>query len=272
MIQRRQFAKLAATGVSGAWASSALAQTAQPKTFVLIHGAWHGGWCWRRVADLLRAEGHKVFAPTLTGLGERSHLMSDAITLETHVQDIVNVFKYEDLRDVTLVGHSYGGMVITGAADLEIHRIAGMIYIDAFLPENGQSLWDLAGAGRAAVQQATAKAHDGGFSLPRGPSPRGSAPDSAARFDHLFTPQPVGCLSEAFQSCRQEMTWPARHYALCTGYDPSPFQAIARRIRRESGWTYSEFDALHDVVRTHPAEVAACIQRVIADWTGSPTH
>ena len=241
-------------------------------TIVLVHGAWSGSWSWTGVTGALRAAGHDVHAPTLTGLAERSHIHPRHVNLSSHISDIAGLVRWHDLRDVVLVGHSYGGMVITGAADLEIHRIAGMIYIDAFVPENGQSLWDLAGADRAAVQQATAKAHDGGFSLPRGPSPRGSAPDSAARFDHLFTPQPVGCLSEAFQSCRQEMTWPARHYALCTGYDPSPFQAIARRIRRESGWTYSEFDALHDVVRTHPAEVAACIQRVIADWTGSPTH
>src|SRR5262249_22120518 len=98
-----------ATGVS-----PTSAQTTQ-KTFVLVHGAWHGGWCWRRVADVLERQGHKVFTPTLTGLGERSHLMSRDINLDTHITDVVNVFKWEDIKDAVLVGHSYGGWVISGA-------------------------------------------------------------------------------------------------------------------------------------------------------------
>src|SRR5262249_10383282 len=95
----------------------ALAQTAAPKTFVLLHGAWHGGWCWRRVADLLERKGHKVFTPTLTGVGERSHLMSKDINLDTHITDVVNVFKWEDLKDVCLVVHSYGGWPGSGALE-----------------------------------------------------------------------------------------------------------------------------------------------------------
>src|SRR5467141_778863 len=96
--------------------SSAQAQTSA-KTYVLVHGAWHGGWCWRRVSDLLEKRGHKVFTPTLTGLGERSHLLNGGIGLATHVTDIVNVVKWEDLNDVVLVGHSYAGFVISGVAE-----------------------------------------------------------------------------------------------------------------------------------------------------------
>jgi pimeloyl-ACP methyl ester carboxylesterase len=99
----------AGAGVAALGGTPALAQTGQRKTFVLVHGAWHGGWCWRRVSDLLEKQGHKVFAPTMTGLGERSHLLRKDINLDTHITDIVNVFKWEDLNNVCLVAHSYGG-------------------------------------------------------------------------------------------------------------------------------------------------------------------
>src|SRR5215211_1043953 len=112
-------------------------------TFVLVAGAWHGGWCWRKVTPLLRAAGHEVFAPTLTGLGERSHLAHPDVGLTTHIQDIVNLLEYEDLNDVVLVGHSYSGMVITGVAEQVPGRLAHLVYLDAFVPENGQALVDL---------------------------------------------------------------------------------------------------------------------------------
>ena len=113
-----------------------------PATFVLVHGAWLGGWCWKKVTPLLRAAGHEVFAPTLTGLGERSHLFSPEVGLDTHVEDIVAVMDYEDLRDVILVGHSYAGMVIAGVAQRAAHRLAELVYLDSFLPESGKSLDD----------------------------------------------------------------------------------------------------------------------------------
>src|SRR5437016_8107156 len=107
----------AGAGVAALGSASAKAQTNTRKTFVLVHGAWHGGWCWRRVADLLERRGHAVFTPTLTGLGERSHLLSGAINLDTHIADVVNVIMWEDLRGICLVGHSYGGWPISGAAE-----------------------------------------------------------------------------------------------------------------------------------------------------------
>src|SRR5215470_4788110 len=128
-----------AAGLGTAVASSVPsgnAQTAQ-KTFVLVHGAWHGGWCWRRVADSLQRQGHKVFTPTLTGLGERSHLMSRNINLDTHITDVVNVFKWEDLKDAVLVGHSYGGWVISGVAEQALPRLASIVFLDAYMPDNG---------------------------------------------------------------------------------------------------------------------------------------
>ena len=107
-------------------------------TFVLVHGAWHGGWCWRRVADLLQARGHKVFTPTLTGLADRSHLMSASINLDTHITDIVNLFAWENIDNAMLVGHSYGGWPISGAIEKLEKRVSSIVYLDAFMPTNGQ--------------------------------------------------------------------------------------------------------------------------------------
>ena len=122
-------------------------------TFVLVHGAWHGGWCWRRVADLLERRGHKVFAPTMTGLGERSHLLHPKVDLATHVTDIVNVIKWEGLADIVLVGHSYGGFIISGVAEQVGAAIGSIVFLDAFVPEDGDSLIAVT-ARRAAIEAA----------------------------------------------------------------------------------------------------------------------
>src|ERR1044071_8621006 len=111
-----------------------------PKTFVLVHGAWHGGWCWRRVSDILEKRGHKVFTPTLTGLGERSHLLRAGVNVSTHVTDIVNVLKWERLSDVVLCGHSYGGLVVSGVAEQAAGEIASIVFLDAFIPQNGDAM------------------------------------------------------------------------------------------------------------------------------------
>lgn len=109
--------------------------------YVLVHGGGHGGWCWKRVADPLRAAGHSVYTPTMTGVGEKSHLLSPAVDLDVNITDIVNLLTWEDLTEVILVGHSYGGMVITGVADRALDRIGHMVYLDAAHPRNGEPLW-----------------------------------------------------------------------------------------------------------------------------------
>jgi pimeloyl-ACP methyl ester carboxylesterase len=111
-------------------------------TFVLIHGAWHGGWCWKKLTPLLRAAGHEVYTPTLTGLADRAHLLSPQIGLNTHIADISALLEYEDLHNVILVGHSDGGMVITGVAEVAAQRLAHLVFLDAFVPQDGQSLFD----------------------------------------------------------------------------------------------------------------------------------
>jgi pimeloyl-ACP methyl ester carboxylesterase len=134
----------AALGAAALGHTQAMAQAGARKTFVLIHGAWHGGWCWRRVADLLEAKGHKVYAPSLTGNGDRSHLLSKDVILDTHITDIVNLFKWEDLKDVCLVAHSYGGWPSSGALEQIGDRVSSIIWLDAFKPENGQKGTDFA--------------------------------------------------------------------------------------------------------------------------------
>src|SRR6478609_10145055 len=181
----------AGAGAAALGGTPALAQTGQRKTFVLVHGAWHGGWCWRRVSDLLEKQGHKVFTPTLTGVGERSHLMSKDINLDTHITDLVNVFKWEDLRDVCLVVHSYGGWPGSGALEQIGDRVSSIVCIDAFKPENGQRGFDYASElSRKAFQEAMAKGLAGRTS-PKAEDFRVN-PKDRAWVDSKTTPQPNG--------------------------------------------------------------------------------
>ena len=137
------------------------------KVFVLVHPAWHGAWFWKKVVPLLRKQGHLVFTPTLTGLGERSHLARADVGLDVHVNDVGNVLKYEDLRDVVLVGHSSSGVVITGVADRAPDRIAHVVYLDAFVPEHGQAVFDLVAPDRRQMMEALVRTEGEGWFLPR---------------------------------------------------------------------------------------------------------
>jgi pimeloyl-ACP methyl ester carboxylesterase len=139
------------------------------KTFLVCHGAWGGGWSWKKMHPLMQAAGHRLLTPTYTGLGERAHLANPAIDLESHIQDILNVISYEDLGDIVLLGHSYGGMVATGVADRAREKIAQLIYLDAFVPRDGQSLFDLNEPGRAPMREAAGSGD--GWRVPPNPTP-----------------------------------------------------------------------------------------------------
>ncbi|WP_459499311.1 alpha/beta fold hydrolase [Bacillus sp. C1] len=147
------------------------------ETFVFVHGAWDGGYIWKEIATRLRKEGHEVYTPTLTGLGERTHLAKPSIGLKTYIQDIVNVIQYEQLEDVILVGHSYSGMVITGVAEIIPKLIKNLVYVDAMLPNDGNSVMDISGPGMAAHFIEEVKLHGEGWRvLPRNEAdPRKSA-------------------------------------------------------------------------------------------------
>jgi len=142
-------------------------------TFVLVHGGFHGGWCWRRVAPPLRAAGHAVYTPTLTGLGERAHLATPAIGLDTHIRDVLGVLEYEELRDVVLVGHSMAGMVVTGVAERAADRLAHLVYLDACVPRDGECHLDAEGIRGAARAAFEAGAGSDGRVAPRPPPPAG---------------------------------------------------------------------------------------------------
>ena len=137
--------------------------SASPKTFLVCHGAWSAGWAWKKMHPLMQAAGHRLVTPTYTGLGERAHLAHPGIDLNSHVEDMLNVIKYEDLRDIVLIGHSYGGMVATGVADRARDKVKQLIYIDAFVPGDGQSLLDL---NQVAVLRMQELAKSGGWRVP----------------------------------------------------------------------------------------------------------
>src|SRR3954452_10912793 len=159
-------------------------------TIVVAHGAWSAGWAWKKMRPLLRNNGHELFTPTYTGLGERSHLATPDVGLSTHVQDILNVLEFEDLRDVVLLGHSYGGMVATGVADRASDRIAQVIYLDAFVPRDGQSLSDLAPARQRDERQEETRAGDG-WRIPPMPPPPDTSPEDLAWVTPRRLPQPA---------------------------------------------------------------------------------
>jgi pimeloyl-ACP methyl ester carboxylesterase len=233
-------------------------------TFVLVHGAWCGGWCYARVADLLRARGHRVFTPTLTGLGERSHLLTGTVNLSLHITDILNVFRYEDLNDVVLCGHSYSGMVITGVADRIPERISSLVYLDAFIPEDGQSQFDINIAANVAgfMQKAGA---NGGLAIPPPPARffNVNAAD-AARVDELACPQPLGAFSEklpltgAYRSVRKR----TYVYALVLNRQ-SPFAPFYERVKADPAWTVHAFDCGHHVMLDAPERTADVLEAAI---------
>jgi len=162
-------------------------------TYVLVHGAWRGSWCWKGVRRKLMASGHEVFTPTLTGLGERSHLLSQDVDLSVHVLDVVNLIKWEDLHDIVLVGHSYSGLVVRAAADRIPERIRSLVYLDAFIAENGQSLYD-ACPGIADPQRQSARRHGEGWSVP--PIPAVVNATDLDWVDRQCTAQSIACFEE----------------------------------------------------------------------------
>ncbi len=160
-------------------------------TFVVAHGAWSAGWAWRKMHPLMTERGHRLITPTMTGLGERSHLAAPAIDLDTHIADIVNVLQYEELERVHLIGHSYGGMVATGVADRARGRIAKLIYIDAFAPRDGESAFDIMPASTRAQRASGRLVGPESWRIPPGTMPPDTSPDDVAWCTPKRTPHPL---------------------------------------------------------------------------------
>ena len=230
--------------------------------FVLVHGTSHGGWCWARVAALLRQGGHAVFTPTLTGVGERSHLRSGDIDLDTHITDIVNVIAWEDLNNVVLCGHSYGGWVISGVVEAIPDRIGAIVYLDAFLPEDGQRGVDLQSpASRQAVEVAVAA---GEISRPaRSAAGYGLSGADLDWVEPLLTPQPIGVSLQPIRLTGARDRIPKKAYVLATGYANPVFVAAYEKLKSDPSWRIFEAPCGHEVMIELPDLAAEILMEMV---------
>jgi pimeloyl-ACP methyl ester carboxylesterase len=226
-----------------------------PHTFVLVHGAWHGGWCWRRVTDILEGKGHKVFAPTLTGLGERSHLMRAGIDLSVHVADVVNVMTWERLDNIVLCGHSYAGFVISGVAERMADKIAALVFLDAFLPENGQAMADI--TSQATRERLAAAAARGDIGVPAPPAEmfKVNAADRAW-VDALCVPQPIATMTEKIRLTGARERVATKVYIRARDYPNPGFDAALARAKADPAWQTHELPCGHDVMVDMPERLA----------------
>jgi pimeloyl-ACP methyl ester carboxylesterase len=237
-------------------------------TFVIVHGAWSGAHAWRWVRPLLRAVGHEVVTPSLTGLGERAHLATPATNLDTHIDDVAAVLHYEDLHDVVLVGHSYGGMVITGVADRASERIRQLVYLDADVPREGESELDLVPADERAGYEEAARTRGDGWRVPPpfpDPLPPGLPPEFVWGIARM-NPHPLATMAQPLHLEHGETELP-RTFVLCTeGKEGEAEPPYVARVRTDPSWRLVELAA------THTAHVAApqLLSRALLDVAVSP--
>jgi pimeloyl-ACP methyl ester carboxylesterase len=252
-------------GVQAAVAASAgvtrAADRAEGKTYVLVAGGWHGGWCWRRVADLLEAQGHKVFAPTLTGIGERSHLLTKDVNLAMHIADVVNVIKWEGLKDIVLVGHSYAGFVIAGVAEEMQSAIGSIVFIDSFVPENGGSLAELASQG---VRDAIAVAAQKGDIVLQ-PFPASGfrvGEKDRAWVDAMCTPHPLATLRDKVSVTGALERIAKKTYVRAKGYPNIAFDGYYDKLKNVDGWRTYEVASGHDPMIDVPEQLSDILLEV----------
>jgi len=226
-------------------------------TYMLVHGAWGGAHGWRLVRPMLREAGHEVFTPSLTGIGERSHLTSPQVNLTTHVLDVANTVLYEDLTDIVLLGFSYGGMVVTGVLEHVADRVRHLVYLDAFVPRDGESLNML---NRQAPRHAGLMGHE--WRVPgiarhyEGVDEERAAWEAIRRSD-----QPAACFDEPVHLVQPLEAFPfTRTYVKATGepraVSNGHFWAMADRYRDDSSWRYREVETNHMIPQNRPKELA----------------
>lgn len=232
--------------------------------FMLVHGAWHGGWCWNRLIPLLVSAGHRAHAVTLTGLGERSHLLSRNVTLATHIEDVVQAMISEEFHDAILVGHSYAGMVITGAADRLPDRTSHLVYLDAILPLPGES-WSDQQSKDVVESRVQAAAKSGGLSLPA-PDPEvfGLSGDDRAWVARRQTPHPFATYQDVLRFDFERWQQMKRTYIDCQKPALASINASRARMRSQSGWKEFILQAGHDPMVECPKDLAEILFRVAA--------
>jgi pimeloyl-ACP methyl ester carboxylesterase len=224
--------------------------------YVLVHGAWGGSYGFRFVRRLLQADGHEVFTPALTGIGERSHLTGPHVDLSLHVLDVVNVVRYEDLHDIVLLGYSYGGMVVTGALDHIGTRVRELVYLDAFVPADGDSLATLTGGAFD-----TPASEIGAPWLVPPPQREYEDPTTGAWSNVRRTPQPVGTLTQPVRLSTPLEEQPfGRTYIRATADPGVPFEDPARHAQESPAWRYHEVETNHMVPENRPAELAELLR------------
>lgn len=227
--------------------------------FLFVHGAWHGGWCWKELETRLRAMGHETHSPTLTGVGERTHLARPETDADVHVEDVVNVIKWRELDNAILVGHSYGGLVITGAAGRVPEKIRALIYLDAFAPErSGFSLFATADPERLARFEA--QLAGGGFLV----SPDlfdawTDDPEKKSWLKKMCTPHPVECFRKGVTLTGRETEVNHRHYILAENNRPSAFWGEYERVKAQPGWTTDRIASKHDAMVEAPDALAGML-------------
>ena len=218
-------------------------------TFVIVHGAWAGSWDWDHVAKRLRAAGHDVHVPALSGLGERSHLAHFPITLTTHIDDIINEMVWHELDDVVLVAHSYGGFVATGVLERAADRVASVVYVDAFIPDDGQSFADIMGETLTGPVIPVPEIGDNEY-------PTKAESDRVAR---LATPQPTGTFTERLKVTSAYLKVSRKTYILATGWDG--FGSVAAPLRDDPAWHVHELPCGRDIPLLMPEELTALLER-----------
>jgi len=237
-------------------------------TFVLVHGAWHGAWCWSRVMPALRAAQHDVFAVTLTGVGERAHLLSRDITLDTHVADVVNLITCEELDDVVLVGHSYGGLPITGAADRLLARRPGLlkhlVYIDAVVPHPGECWATHHDADLVARRVAESAAHPQGALPPPDAALYGLTGADREWVNRRQLPHPFGQYREALHFDAARLATLSRTFIDCVSPAWPSIAPMRRRVRSEPGWRVREIATGHDAMVSAPGPLTRMLLEATA--------
>ena len=225
--------------------------------FVVAHGAWSSGWAWRKMRLLMRARGHELFTPSYTGLGERSHLASPAVNLSLHIEDVAKVLEFEDLHDVVVIGHSFGGLVATGVGDRARERVARIIYLDAFVAEDGQSLMDLL---PPQARDGMARLTGDSWRVPPRDLPPDTAEDDRAWAMPRRVAHPIAAFQEPLRLSGRPL--PPRAYIYCRHTDADDrFGPFAARARAE-GWPYAEIDASHNPHISAPEELSTLLERL----------
>jgi pimeloyl-ACP methyl ester carboxylesterase len=264
-MNRREMIQLAAATSVMATASVSNASAQDKKrTFILVHGAWHGGWCWRRVADKLRAAGHAVFTPTCTGLGERTHLLSTDITLDTFTTDIANVIEAEELSDVILVGHSFGGSPTSGVAERMPNRIKHLVYLDSLMVLPGKAPFDSLPSEVVAARKKAAQDTSGGLSLPNPAPSVFGIPDGADAewVKRRLTPHPISTYESKLNIKGPVGNNLPRTYIHCTNPSYAALEASRVWVKQQQGWHWMEISTGHDAMVTAPDELSTMLARI----------